>query len=55
MKFTRKNGESQLILRKAALTSVCIDIIGEFIRMKQNNEYVLVITVHFQKLPKQFS
>ena len=49
----RRNVEQlQLFPATEALTSVCIDILGEFIKTPRRNEYLLVITDRFTKLTK---
>ena len=48
----RNVGQLQLFQATERLTSVCIDIFGEFIRTPRRNEYVLVITDSFTKLTK---
>ena len=49
----RKNvTELQLFPAKEPLSSVCIDILGEFMKTKRRNEYLLVITDRFSKRTK---
>ena len=49
----RKNVEQlQLFPATEPLTSVCIDILGEFIKTQRRNEYLLVITDRYSKLTK---
>ena len=52
IKLRRNATELQLFPATAPLTSVCIDVLGEFIKTKRGHEYLLVITDRFTKMTK---
>jgi len=52
IKLRRNVEQLQLFPATEPLTSVCIDILGEFIKTPRRNEYLLVITDRFTKLTK---
>ena len=52
IKLRRNVEQLQLFPATEQLTSVCIDILGEFIKTPRRNEYLLFITDRFTKLTK---